>query len=51
MTGTFKSPPYSTIAIIGAGPSGVAVAKALLGENSFSKIKLFERQDQVGGVW
>jgi len=39
------------IAIIGAGPSGLAVAKYLVAENSFSTIDVFEQQSQVGGVW
>lgn len=41
----------SSVAVIGAGPSGLAAAKALLGENSFAKVKIFERRDQAGGVW
>lgn len=48
---SFKSPPFKSIAIIGAGPSGLACAKALIGEKFFSKIKIFERQEQSGGVW
>lgn len=46
-----KSPPFSTVGIIGGGPSGVAAIKALLGEKSFSKIKAFEQQSNAGGVW
>ncbi|VVT57654.1 uncharacterized protein SAPINGB_P005803 [Magnusiomyces paraingens] len=42
---------FETVAVIGAGPSGLAVTKALLGEKLFSKIKVFERQNQPGGVW
>lgn len=40
-----------SVAIIGAGPSGLALANALKTEGIFSKIKMFERQPQVGGVW
>jgi cation diffusion facilitator CzcD-associated flavoprotein CzcO len=32
------------IAIIGAGPSGLAVAKYLLAEKAFDKIDVFEQQ-------
>jgi len=39
------------IGIIGAGPSGLAVAKYLLAENAFDKIDIFEQQSEVGGVW
>lgn len=40
-----------SIAIIGAGPSGLALANALKAEHTFSKIKVLERQAQAGGVW
>lgn len=39
------------IAIIGAGPSGVAAAKYLLDEEAFNKIAVFEQRSNVGGVW
>lgn len=39
------------IAIIGAGPSGVAAAKYLLAEEAFDKIDVFEQRSNVGGVW
>ncbi|KAK6465537.1 hypothetical protein DFJ63DRAFT_332958 [Scheffersomyces coipomensis] len=43
---------YSKIAVIGGGPSGLAVAKALALEPvDFETIDLFERRDDVGGVW
>ena len=38
-----------TVAIIGAGASGLAVAKVLL-EDGFD-ITLFERHQTLGGVW
>ncbi|CCH41504.1 dimethylaniline monooxygenase [Wickerhamomyces ciferrii] len=41
---------YSRIAIIGGGPTGLATAKAL-GVEGFPQIDLFERKDQVGGLW
>ncbi|KAK7398374.1 monooxygenase [Neonectria punicea] len=39
------------IAIIGAGPSGLAAAKYFLAEKKFSKIQLFEQRATPGGVW
>lgn len=46
--GPFK---VKRIAIIGAGPSGLAAAKFLLAEQAFDKIDIFEQQSEVGGVW
>ena len=39
------------IAIIGAGPSGLAAAKYLRGEQHFQHIDIFEQRSRVGGVW
>src|SRR6187402_3660957 len=39
------------VAIIGAGPSGLAAAKYLLAENAFETIDILEQQAEVGGVW
>ncbi|KAK2054495.1 thiol-specific monooxygenase [Colletotrichum caudatum] len=39
------------IAVIGAGPCGLAAAKYLLAEKKFSKVQVFEQRDTVGGVW
>ncbi|RDW71483.1 hypothetical protein BP6252_08046 [Coleophoma cylindrospora] len=39
------------IAIIGAGPSGLAAAKYLKAESVFSEIDVYEQQSEVGGVW
>ncbi|KAL9099393.1 MAG: hypothetical protein Q9163_005104 [Psora crenata] len=41
----------SRVAIIGAGPAGVAAAKYLLAENCFDAIDLYEQRDCFGGVW
>ncbi|KAF4445561.1 hypothetical protein F53441_10693 [Fusarium austroafricanum] len=38
------------IAIIGAGPSGLASAKYLIAQG-FQDITIFEQQDHVGGIW
>ncbi|KAI0135703.1 FAD/NAD(P)-binding domain-containing protein [Daldinia grandis] len=48
------SPPFNVkkIAIIGAGPSGLAAAKYLLAQDgAFPHIDVFEQQAEVGGVW
>ncbi|KAF2790396.1 dimethylaniline monooxygenase [Melanomma pulvis-pyrius CBS 109.77] len=42
---------YSSIAVIGAGPSGLSAIKALSEEKKFPIIRLFERRDRVGGTW
>ncbi|CZT50833.1 related to flavin-containing monooxygenase [Rhynchosporium secalis] len=39
------------IAIIGAGPAGLAATKYLLAEKSFDTIDVYEQQAEVGGVW
>ncbi|THV49276.1 hypothetical protein BGAL_0203g00100 [Botrytis galanthina] len=39
------------IAIVGAGPSGLAAARFLLAEQYFDKIDIIEQQAEVGGVW
>ncbi|KAL2220253.1 hypothetical protein M432DRAFT_561066 [Thermoascus aurantiacus ATCC 26904] len=40
-----------SIAIIGAGPAGLAAAKYLLAEKCFEKIDIFEQRSKVGGLW
>ncbi|KAK7966774.1 uncharacterized protein PG986_001051 [Apiospora aurea] len=41
----------SSVAIIGAGPCGLACAKYLLAQKSFKTVTIFERSADVGGVW
>lgn len=41
---------YSRIAIIGGGPVGLAFAK-VLGVEKFPQIDVFEKKNQVGGLW
>ncbi|KAF4547306.1 Flavin-binding monooxygenase-like protein 5 [Elsinoe fawcettii] len=41
----------SSVAIIGAGPSGIATAKYLLAENAFQNIDIFEKRAKIGGLW
>ena len=40
-----------TVAIVGAGPSGVIAAKYLRAEKAFDKIVLFEQRSRPGGIW
>ncbi|KAI9162659.1 hydantoinase B/oxoprolinase [Paramyrothecium foliicola] len=39
------------IAIIGAGPSGLAAAKYFTAEKKFSRVQVYEQRNTVGGVW
>ena len=45
------TPKYSSVAVIGAGPSGISAIKALTDEKVFDRIRLFERRERVGGTW
>lgn len=45
------SKQVSRIAVIGAGPSGLAAVKYLLAEKCFDKIDVFEKRSAAGGVW
>ncbi|CAK7214219.1 hypothetical protein SBRCBS47491_002074 [Sporothrix bragantina] len=42
---------YSRVAVIGAGPSGIAAARALHEEGNFETIRVYERKAAVGGMW
>jgi cation diffusion facilitator CzcD-associated flavoprotein CzcO len=44
-------PPIKSIAIIGAGPTGLSVAKYLLVEEVFTNIVIYEQRSTVGGIW
>ncbi|KAK5999894.1 hypothetical protein QM012_004982 [Aureobasidium pullulans] len=39
------------VCIVGAGPSGLACAKYLLGEKAFERIDIYEQRSRVGGIW
>ncbi|KAJ5967950.1 hypothetical protein N7501_004198 [Penicillium viridicatum] len=39
------------VAVIGAGPCGLGVAKYLLAEQKFKTITIFEQRDKPGGFW
>ncbi|KAJ5146424.1 uncharacterized protein N7515_000988 [Penicillium bovifimosum] len=43
--------PVRRVAVIGAGPSGLAAVKYLLAENHFEHIHVFEQRNSVGGAW
>ncbi|KAL6941389.1 hypothetical protein ACO0RG_002519 [Hanseniaspora osmophila] len=40
-----------SIAVIGAGPTGAGLVKALIKERHFAKIKVFEKRNSFGGLW
>ncbi|AAS54544.1 AGR055Cp [Eremothecium gossypii ATCC 10895] len=40
-----------SVAVVGAGPYGAGVTKALVKEGSFDQIHVFERREQFGGLW
>ncbi|PWY79637.1 FAD/NAD(P)-binding domain-containing protein [Aspergillus heteromorphus CBS 117.55] len=39
------------VAVIGAGPSGLAAVKYLLAEKHFERVDVFEKRSSAGGVW
>ncbi|PVI01785.1 dimethylaniline monooxygenase [Periconia macrospinosa] len=45
------APRYADVAVIGGGPSGISAIKALSEEKAFTKIRLFERREKLGGTW
>lgn len=51
--GSVEALPFHVkkVAIVGAGPCGLAAAKYLRGRKCFESITIFEQQDQVGGIW
>lgn len=40
-----------SVAVIGAGPAGAIAVDALMQENAFDVIRVFERQEKAGGCW
>ena len=38
-------------AVIGAGVAGLQSARALLARGGFATVTIFEREEEVGGVW
>lgn len=39
------------VAVIGAGPAGAIAVDALAQEKAFDTIRVFERQENSGGLW
>lgn len=39
------------VAVIGAGPAGAIAVDALVKEQAFSTIRVFERKPITGGTW
>ncbi|KAI5917192.1 hypothetical protein F4810DRAFT_716694 [Camillea tinctor] len=39
------------VAVIGAGPAGAIATDALLKEQAFDVVRVFDRRDQIGGTW
>jgi cation diffusion facilitator CzcD-associated flavoprotein CzcO len=40
-----------TVAVIGAGPGGAIAVDALVKEQAFDTIRVFDRRPAIGGVW
>lgn len=51
--GSLEPPQFDVkkVAVIGAGPCGLAAAKYLKAQGSFDAIDVFEQQPEVGGIW
>jgi cation diffusion facilitator CzcD-associated flavoprotein CzcO len=39
------------VAVIGAGPAGAIAVHALVQEQKFDVIRVFDRRSQIGGIW
>ena len=39
------------VAVIGSGPAGAIATDALLKEQAFDEVRVFDRQDTIGGTW
>ncbi|RDI80939.1 hypothetical protein Vi05172_g9137 [Venturia inaequalis] len=46
-----NQPPIKSVAVIGAGAAGAITAAALVRENVFETIRVFERRGSPGGTW
>ena len=45
------APQVRRVAVIGAGPSGAIATDALVKEQTFDTIRVFDRRAGVGGTW
>ncbi|KAM0332519.1 hypothetical protein ACHAQA_002802 [Verticillium albo-atrum] len=43
--------PRRRVAVIGAGPAGAIATDALVKEEAFETIRVFDRRDRAGGTW
>ncbi|KAB5572172.1 thiol-specific monooxygenase [Coniochaeta sp. 2T2.1] len=43
--------PIRRVAVIGTGPAGAIATDALLKEQAFDEVRVFDRQDAIGGTW
>lgn len=43
--------PKRRVAVIGAGPAGAIATDALVKEQAFDTVRVFERRNAVGGTW
>lgn len=48
---SFKENEIKRVAVIGAGASGAIALDALLREQHFDVVRVFERREKAGGVW
>jgi cation diffusion facilitator CzcD-associated flavoprotein CzcO len=39
------------VAVIGTGPAGAIATDALVKEQAFDTVRIFERQERPGGTW
>lgn len=44
-------PGIRRVAVIGAGPAGAITTDALIKEQAFTEIRVFERKGGAGGTW
>lgn len=44
-------PAYRRVAVIGAGPAGAIATDALVREQAFATVRVFERRAGIGGSW
>lgn len=51
LTMSFQRKQINRVAVIGAGPSGAAALDALVREQAFDVVRVFERREKAGGVW
>ncbi|KAG1045931.1 hypothetical protein G6F43_011205 [Rhizopus delemar] len=51
MTKSFINKHIKRVAVIGAGPGGIAALRALSKEGTFDTITVYERNAQIGGTW